>query len=186
MIKILLREAKEQKQMTQEEVKNYIAQYIKNYGLEIAPNITTPFALAVAFRESTFNPYAATGTKLGVFQVGKAAAEEIGAAKEYPLANKNLDVGINLGLRYLQRQHDFATKINEKGKYNNYALTYIAFNLGRQGALNVVNVLKGKIKPDANLISAISGQTEAFVDQEDDVQTVKNYYSNVVKAFQGI
>ena len=113
MIKVLLKEAKTQqrKEMTQEEVKNYIAQYIKNYGLQVAPNITIPFALTVAFRESSFRPYIKTGTKLGVFQVGKSAAEEIGAANEYPMADKDIDVGINLGLRYLQQQHDFITNL---------------------------------------------------------------------------
>jgi len=180
MIKILLKEAVEK--ITPQQAKQILINNIKFYGLEYAPNISLDFALTVAFRESSFNPYVVNGTKLGIFQVGKDAADDVKETENYPKAAQDINVGIRIGLKYLQYQYEFVKQEYPSSKYNLYALTYIAFNLGRTNMIKVVRIAEGKLEPDKNVILAIQGQTEAFVGKNDK-ETVANYYNNVNKAF---
>lgn len=180
MIKILLKENAEK--VSPQQAKQILVKTMQSLGLEYCPNIEPAFALTVAFRESSFNPYVVTGTKLGIFQVGKEAAREVGELESYPMAAQDVNVGIRIGLKYLQRQYDFVKQEYPSSKYNLYALTYIAFNMGRVGLVNIIRTVEGRVDPDPNVASAVKKQTEAFAGK-DDKETITNYYNNVNKAF---
>ena len=180
MIKILLKEAVEK--ITPQQAKEILVKTMQSLGLEYCPDIETDFALTVAFRESSFNPYVAIGTKLGIFQVGKEAAREVGELESYPMAAQDVNVGIRIGLKYLQRQYDFVKQEYPSSKYNLYALTYIAFNMGRVGLVNIIRTVEGRAEPDPNVASAVKKQTEAFAGK-DDKETMINYYNTINKLF---
>lgn len=172
-------------QYTTEQVKQILAQTIKGEGLKLAPNITYDFAVIVAEKESTLNPYAIRNTRRGLFQVGKDEADEIGEGNLYATAATNIHDGIKLGLKFLQRQYEFVVERFEDSGYNTYALAYMAFNMGRTGFLRLIKIIQQDLEPDQATIDAIIGQTKRFRGKTNK-ETVNNYFNYIINLFANV
>ena len=171
-------------QTTTEALKQYIIKYIQSTGVQ---NITPEFAFAVAQRESSFNPKAKHGAHVGLFGIGAEAAKELGYLKEYNKNPLNLATNVTIGLKYLQYQIDMLGKNNFETKYPNlkletYTLAYIAYNLGRQNMIRMVDHFVTKNPPNPGLITAIISQSPKFKGNTD-ADTVMNYFNDVNSVF---
>lgn len=167
-----------------DEIKQYIIKSIKSTGVQ---NVTPEFALAVANRESRFNPKAKNGSHVGLFGVGPEAAQQLGYAEEFKKDPLSLSTNTKIGLKYLQYQIDLLGKGNFEAEYSklnleSYTLAYIAYNLGRQNMLRMVEHFKTKKNPNPGLVKAIISQAPRFKGNTD-AETVLNYYNEVNSVF---
>jgi soluble lytic murein transglycosylase-like protein len=169
---------------TVDEIKQYIIKSIKSTGVQ---NILPEFAFAVANRESRFNPKAKNGSHVGLFGVGPEAAQQLGYSEEFKKDPYNLSTNTTIGLKYLQYQIDLLGKGSFEAKYSklnleSYTLAYIAYNLGRQNMLRMVEHFRTKKEPNPGLVKAITNQSPRFKGNTD-AETVLNYYNEVNSVF---
>lgn len=151
-------------------------------------NIKPEFALAVAFRESSLKAISGKGSYKGVFSIGPAAIIEMGFQEEYEQNPNSVSLNIYIGVRYLQYFYDRIVNSGiitrfKKAKFNDYVLTYIAYNLGYNTMLDIIRCLVKGTQPSGQTITFITAQSERFVAPKDPVQTVKNYYNEIVSVF---
>lgn len=112
---------------------NYVKAYLES-NKEKFPDVSYPFAEAMAKREAQENPYAVrNNTYYGIFQVGPIAAGAVGEEDHYKDAAKSLEVGTRAGLRYLQYMFNILKRKFTSKEMNDYGkdlLAYMSFNLG--------------------------------------------------------
>ena len=112
---------------------NYVKAYLES-NKEKFPDVSYPFAEAMAKREAQENPYAVrNNTYYGIFQVGPIAAAAVGEEDHYKDAAKSLEVGTRAGLRYLQYMFNILKRKFTSKEMNDYGkdlLAYMSFNLG--------------------------------------------------------
>lgn len=112
---------------------NYVKAYLES-NKEKFPDVSYPFAEAMAKREAKEEPYAVrNNTYYGIFQVGPIAAAAVGEEYHYKKAAKSLEAGTRAGLRYLQYMFNILKQkftSEEMTEYGKDLLAYMSFNLG--------------------------------------------------------